>query len=185
MVLMNALGCSNLLPPSQLSPGHWEMHQTAQGDWHSSGDELFASKIEENRKDKFISLLQRQGCFMAGPGFTSGFQGAQSAGGMVLVVLHGKMKNRFPGAWEELSSKTFLSQPGRARRSWDGALPGASCASNASPLVTSCWVLLFKSTAFSNDEKAGWLGIWRESCSSEEKDKELLQIFMYRKSKEW
>lgn len=138
MVLMNALGCSNLLPPSQLSPGHWEMHQTVQGDWHSSGDELFASKIEENRKDKFISLLQRQGCFMAGPGFTSGFQAAQSAGGMVLVVLHGKMKNRFPGAWEELSSKTF---PFPARQSMEELGWGTSRCILCQQCFSPCYIL--------------------------------------------
>lgn len=103
----------------------------------------------------------------------------------MLAVLHRKIKYRLPGAWEEFLGKPFPSQAGRAQRTWDGALPGASCASKASPFVTSCWVLLFKPTAFSNDEKAGWLGIWGERCSSEEKDKELLQIFMYRKSKEW
>lgn len=53
---------------------------------------------------------------------------------------------------------------------------------------SSCSILLsftFKPAAFSNDEKAGWLAMRGERCSSEEKDKELLQIFMYRKSKEW
>lgn len=117
--------------------------------------------------------------------FHQWLQRAQSAGGMVLAVLHSKMKNRLSGAGEEFLGKLFPSQPGRAQRTWDGALPGASCASKPFPSVTSCWVLLFKPTAFSNDEKAGWLGIWGERCSSEGKDKELLQIFMYRKSKEW
>lgn len=104
---------------------------------------------------------------------------------MLLVLLHGRMKNRFPGAREEFLGKTFPSQAGRARRGRDGALQVHPGPAVLLPLLHLVGFYFFSLQHFLMMKKqAGWAS-GEERCSSEEKDKELLQIFMYRKSKGW
>lgn len=111
------------------------------------------------------------------PGFTSGLQTAE---GWCCLCSN---KKDSQGHGRSYQTKLSLSSQAEHREPGAGTSRCVLCQRFLPFLHLVGFYFLSLQHFLMMKKQAGWAS--GERCSSEEKDKELLQIFMYRKSKEW